>query len=81
LGKSPFNSVCSIAEALLIAYPIVFLHLHDCIGFKTFYLHEVPHILTYGLCEKWREYARQMLPVLYAAECDGWHRFVTDDES
>jgi hypothetical protein len=40
----------------------------------------VLHLLTYDLGEKRKEYARAMLPFSHAAECDGWHHFVTDDE-
>jgi hypothetical protein len=59
----------------------VLRHLHDSIGFKSFHLHWVPHLLTDDLREKWKEHARAMLPFLYAAEHDGWHHLVTGDES
>jgi hypothetical protein len=54
LDKSPFEfeSVHSIAERLLVAHLIVLLHLHNSIGFKTFHLHCVPHLLTDDLREK-----------------------------
>jgi hypothetical protein len=59
----------------------VLLYLHDSIGFKLFHLHWIPHLLTDDLREKWKEYARTMLPFLHAAERDGWYHLVTNDES
>jgi hypothetical protein len=41
----------------------------------------VPHLLTHDLREKRMEYAQAMLPILFVAERDDWHHFVTDDES
>jgi hypothetical protein len=41
----------------------------------------VLHQLTRDMREKMMEYAQVMLVVLHAAECDSWHRLVTDDES
>jgi hypothetical protein len=35
----------------------------------------------HDLCEKRMEYAQAMLPVLHAAERDGWYHIVTNDES
>jgi hypothetical protein len=46
LDKSPFKSAYSIAERLLVALSTVLWHLHDSIGFKSFYLHLVSHLLT-----------------------------------
>jgi hypothetical protein len=31
--------------------------------------------------QKWKEYAKDILPFLHAAERDSWHHLVTDDES
>jgi hypothetical protein len=45
LDKSPFESVYSIAERLLVAWPIVLLDFHDSVSFKSFHLHRVPHLL------------------------------------
>jgi hypothetical protein len=55
-------------------------HLHDSIGFKSFHLHWVPHLLTDDLRERRKEHARAMLLFLYVAERDGWHHLVTGDE-
>jgi hypothetical protein len=46
LEKSPFESSHSIAERLFIARSTVLLHLHESIGFKSFHLHWVPHLLS-----------------------------------
>jgi hypothetical protein len=61
LDKSPFESAYSISERLLVVHPAVLLHLHGSIGFKSFHLHWVPHLLTDNLREKLKEYARAML--------------------
>jgi hypothetical protein len=81
LDKSPFESANSIAERLPVAHLIVLRHLHDSIGFKSFHLHCVPHVLTDNLREKRKEHARAMLPFLHAVERDGWHHLVIGDES
>jgi hypothetical protein len=47
-----FKSTHSIAERLIVAGPTVLLHLHDFIGFKSFHLHSIPHLLTNDLYEK-----------------------------
>jgi hypothetical protein len=46
LKKSPFESSHSIAERLLIAQSTVLRHLHESIGFKSFHLNWVPHLLS-----------------------------------
>jgi hypothetical protein len=80
LDKSPFESVCSIAERLSVGHAIVFEHLHVSIGFKSFHLCRVPYLLTNNLRQKRKEHASAMLPFLYAAQRDGWHHLVTGDE-
>jgi predicted transposase YbfD/YdcC len=79
--KSPFELAHSIAERLPIVHSTVLQHLYKSLGFKSFHLHWVPHLLTGDLLEKRKEYARAMLPFLHAAERDGWHHRVTGDES
>jgi hypothetical protein len=81
LNKSLFESAHPIAERLLVAYSTVLQHLHESLGFKSFYLHWVPDQLTCDLRRKRNEYARAMLPFLHAAEQDGWHHLVTGNES
>jgi hypothetical protein len=71
LDKSPFESARSIAETLRVAHSIVLLHLHDSIGFRSFHLYWVPHLLTHDLPEKQMEYAQAMPSVLLVAERDG----------
>jgi hypothetical protein len=78
--KYPFKSAHSMAERLLVTYPIVLQYLHESFWFKLFHLHWVPHLSTCDLREKWKEYARVMLPFLHVAEQDGWHHLVTGDE-
>jgi hypothetical protein len=55
--------------------------LHPSIGFRLFHLRRVPRLSTDDLSHKRKEYAIAMLPFLHAAERDGWHHFVIDDES
>jgi hypothetical protein len=56
-------------------------HLHLSIGFKSFHLPWVPHLLTEHLRQKRKDDARAVLPLLHAAKRDGWHHLVTGDES
>jgi hypothetical protein len=83
LDKSQFELAhsISITETLLVAHLIMLWHVQDSIGFKSFHLHWVPHILTDDLPEKRKEHARPMLSFLHIAERDGWHHLVTADES
>jgi hypothetical protein len=81
LDKFPFKSAHSIAERLPVAYSTVLWYLLDSIGFKSFHLHWVPHILTNDLHKKRKEHARAMLPFLHVVERDDWHHLVTCDES
>jgi hypothetical protein len=81
LNKSLIKSTRSIAETLHIAHQTVFRHLYNSIGFKSFHLHWVSHLLTDNLCEEQKEDARAMLPFLHIAERDRWHHFVTGDDS
>jgi hypothetical protein len=71
LDKSPFESARSIVETLGVGLIKVLRRLHDSIGFKSFHLHWVPHVLTVGLREKRTEYAQVMLLFLHVAERDG----------
>jgi hypothetical protein len=80
LDKSPFESVRSIAETLGVFHSIVLLHLHDSIGFRSFHLHWVPHLLRHDLRETRKEYAKAILLFLHIAERDDWHHLVTRDE-
>jgi hypothetical protein len=59
----------------------VLQHFHDSIGFKSFHLPWVLHLLTDNSREKRKEHARALLPFWHAAERDGWHHFVTGNES
>jgi hypothetical protein len=52
VDKSSFESARSIAETLRIVHSTVSLHLHDSIGFRSFYLHSVSYLLTHDLREK-----------------------------
>jgi hypothetical protein len=45
LEKLPFESSHSISERLLVAQSTVLRHLHESIGFKSFHLRSVPHLL------------------------------------
>jgi hypothetical protein len=81
LNKSPFESPRSIAERLHVSHAIVLNYLHLSVDFKSFYLRWVPHLLTEDLRQKRKDDAHAMLPLLYAAERNGWHHLVTGDES
>jgi hypothetical protein len=81
LDKSPFESARSIADSLGVTHVTVLNHLHLSIGFKSYHLRWVPHLLTEDLRQKRKEGARAMLRLLLAAQRDGWHHLVTGDES
>jgi hypothetical protein len=57
--KSPFKSICSIAEALSIVYSAMLSHLHDSIDFRSFHFHSVPHLLMHDSREKRKKYAKR----------------------
>jgi hypothetical protein len=81
LDKAPFESTHSISERLLVAHSTVLQHLHESLGFKSFHLHWVPHLLTGNLREKRKEYARAICPFLHTAKRDDWYHLVVGDES
>jgi hypothetical protein len=81
LNKSPVESARSIAERLRVSYATVLNHLHLSIGFESFHLRWASHLLTEDLCQKWKDDARAMFPLLHAAQRDRWHQIVTGDES
>jgi hypothetical protein len=66
---------------LRISGATVLNYLYLSIGFKSFHLRWVPPLLTVDLRQKRKDDARAMLPRLHAASRDGWHHFVTADES
>jgi hypothetical protein len=80
LDKSPFESARSISDTICVGLAIVLRWLHDSIGFRSFHLHRMPHVLTIRLREKQMEYKQAMLPFLHAAERDDWHHLVTGNE-
>jgi hypothetical protein len=45
LDKYPFESARSITERLFVDHATVLEHLHMSIGFKSFHLRWVPHLL------------------------------------
>jgi hypothetical protein len=55
--------------------------LHLAIGFKSFHLRWVPHLLTEDLRQERKDDARAILPLSHAVQRDGWHHLVTGDES
>jgi hypothetical protein len=81
LNKSPFESARSIAERLRVSHAKVLNYLHLSIGFKSFHLHWVPHLLTEDLRRKRKDDARAMLTLLHPAQRHGWHYLVTGDKS
>jgi hypothetical protein len=81
LDEGPFESACSISERLRVGYATVLEHLHLSIGFKSFHLRWVPHLLASDVRHKRKEHASAMLQFLYAAQRDGWYHLVTGEES
>jgi hypothetical protein len=81
LDKSPFESTCSVAKRLRVDSATVLEHFHMLIGFKSFHLRRVPHLLTEDFRQKRMETASAFLTFLSATERDGWHHLVTGGES
>jgi hypothetical protein len=81
LDKFLFEPACLIAEKPPVGQATVLEHLHMSIGFKSFHLRWVQHLLTDDLRQERKEHSRAVLPFLYAAQRDDWHHSVTDDES
>jgi hypothetical protein len=81
IGKSPFESARSIAYMLKISYSAVLHHLHEVLGFKSFHLRWVSHLLTNDLRKKRQDVAREMISDLEASLQDGWRSLITGDEA
>jgi hypothetical protein len=81
LKNSPFRSADSISETISVGLATVLWRLRDCIGFRSFHLHWVSHVLIVGLCEKRTESAQAIPQFLQAVERDGWHQPLIDNES
>jgi hypothetical protein len=79
--KFPFESARSIAQTLNLAHSTILNHLHTSLGYQSFHLRWVPHLMTEDLMKKRKEVATQMLPLLEEAAQEGWKHFVTGDES
>jgi hypothetical protein len=70
--RYPFDSAHSIAERLLIAHSKVLQHFYEFLGFKSFHLCWVPHLLPDDLRRKRKAYASPMLPFVHVTERHGW---------
>jgi hypothetical protein len=65
---------------LQVSHSAVLKHLHQELGFQSFLLRWVPHLLTPELKEQRRLYANEMIAVLLSAQKDGWHHLVTGEK-
>jgi hypothetical protein len=63
-------SARSIAETLQVPDSTVLEHLHEDLGFQSFHLRWVPHLLTPELKEQRRLYATEIIAVLLSAQKD-----------
>jgi hypothetical protein len=68
LDENCFVSARSIAETLQVPYSTVLRHLHEDLGFESFHLRWVPHLLTQELKEQQHTYATEMISVLLSAQ-------------
>jgi hypothetical protein len=57
------------------------MNLDEDLGFWSFHLRLVPHLLTPKLTEQRGTYATEMIAGLLSAQEDGWHHLVTGDKS
>jgi hypothetical protein len=60
-------------EILQVSYSAVLKHLYEDFHFQSFHLRWIPDLLTPKLREQRRGYASEMIPILTAADQDGWH--------
>jgi hypothetical protein len=81
LRQSLFSLVWTIADSLDIRASRVYSRLVEKIGFRHFFLHRVPRILTDELRQKGVELVRQLLQVLQRKWRVGYGDIVTSDES
>jgi hypothetical protein len=54
--------------------------MHKDLGFQSFHLRRVPHLLTPELKEQQRTFATEIIAVLLSAYKDGWHHLVTGEK-
>jgi hypothetical protein len=80
LDENSLVSARSIAETLQVSHSTVPKHLREDLGFQSFHLQWVPHLLAPKLTEQRRTYGTEMTAVLISAQKDGWHHLVTGDE-
>jgi hypothetical protein len=71
LDENYFMSARSIAEALYVLHSTVLKHLHEDLGFQSFHLRWVPHLLTPELKEQRLAYATEMITNIVSAQKDG----------
>jgi hypothetical protein len=64
-----------------VSHSTVLKHLHEDLGFQSFHLRWVPHLLTPEFKEQRRTYAAEMIARLLSAQKDGWHQLITGDGS
>jgi histone-lysine N-methyltransferase SETMAR len=81
LDRAPFESARSMAEVLHVDHATILRHLHEKLGFKSYCVRWVPHLMSDELRATRKECAAQMIPYLEAARDDGWRHLVTGDES
>jgi hypothetical protein len=71
LDENCFVSARSIAETLQVSHSTVLKHLYEDLGFQSFHLEWVPHLLTDELKERRCTYATEMIAVSLSAQKDG----------
>jgi hypothetical protein len=81
LEKAPFESAHSIAQVLNVDHITGLYCLHENLGFKSYCLRCVPHLLTGKLRAKRKELTGLMIPYLETASKNGWRHPATGDES
>jgi hypothetical protein len=81
ISKVPFESAQSIAQTLNILPNVMLHHLHKVRGLNSFYLRRVPRLLTDNIRLKRKLVAPERIIYFEVASRDGWHHFVTVDES
>jgi AraC-like DNA-binding protein len=77
LDENCFLSERSTAETLHMSHSTVLKHLREDLGFQSFHLRRVPHLLAPELKEQRSIYVTEMTAVLLSAQKDGWHHLIT----
>jgi hypothetical protein len=79
--RRSFESESSIAQVLNVDHATGLHGLHEKLGFKSYCLRRVLHVLIGELKAKCKKLTRPMIPDIETARKDGWKHLVMGDQS